>query len=83
MKRKLLILGLIIGAVLACTGCGNKQLFDTTYSYEKAIIYLPNGEVIEGKVDSWTDYEDGDQLQIEINGEIYLVHSSNCVLISE
>jgi hypothetical protein len=82
MKRKLLVLGLTIGTILACTGC-NKQIFDTTYSYEKAIIYLPNGEVIEGKVDSWTDYEDGDQLQIEMNGETYLVHSSNCVLISE
>ena len=82
MKRKLLVLGLTIGVVLSCVGC-NKQIFDTTYSYEKAIIYLPNGEIIEGKVDSWTDYEDGDQLQIEMNGETYLVHSSNCVLISE
>ena len=67
---------------LACAGC-NKQILDTTYSYEKAIIYLPNGETIEGKVDSWTDYEDGDQLQIKIDGKNYLVHSSNCVLISE
>lgn len=82
MKRKMLILSLITGMTLACAGC-NKQILDTTYSYEKAIIYLPNGETIEGKVDSWTDYEDGDQLQIKIDGKNYLVHSSNCVLISE
>lgn len=82
MKRKMLILSLITSMTLACAGC-NKQILDTTYSYEKAIIYLPNGEIIEGKVDSWTDYEDGDQLQIKIDGKNYLVHSSNCVLISE
>ena len=29
-----------------------------------------------------TDFEDGDQLQIRIDGKTYLVHSSNVVLIS-
>ena len=71
---------LIGGLVLA--GC-NKQLVDLTYSYEYAIIALPNGEVVEGKVTSWTDFEDGDQLQIKIDGKTYLVHSSNVVLISD
>ena len=41
-----------------------------------------SGQVVEGKVSSWTDYEDGDQLQVKINGKTYLVHSSNVVLIS-
>jgi hypothetical protein len=64
------------------TGC-NKQLFDTTYSFDRAVIYMPDGEIIEGKIDSWTDYEDGDQIQVKINGTTYLVHSSNIVLIAE
>ena len=72
---------LFIG-VLLLAGC-NKQLVDMTYSYEYAIISLPNGEIVEGKVTSWTDLEDGDQLQIKIDGKTYLVHSSNVVLISE
>ena len=72
---------LLIGAVVLA-GC-NKQLVDMTYSYEYAIIALPNGEVVEGKVSSWTDFEDGDQLQVKIDGKTYLVHSSNVVLISE
>ena len=72
---------LLIG-VLLLAGC-NKQLVDMTYSYEYAIISLPNGEIVEGKVTSWTDFEDGDQLQIKIDGKTYLVHSSNVVLISE
>ena len=73
---------LILASALIFAGC-NKQLVDLTYSYEYAIIALPNGEVVEGKVTSWTDFEDGDQLQIKIDGKTYLVHSSNVVLISE
>ena len=64
------------------TGC-NKQMVDLTYSYERAILSLPNGEIIEGRVSSWTDFEDGDQIQVKINGKVYLVHSSNIVLISQ
>ena len=82
--KKLLALMLVVIVVLTTallSGC-NKQMLDLTYSYEYAIIGLPNGEVVEGKVSSWTDYEDGDQLQVKINGKTYLVHSSNVVLIS-
>ena len=68
---------------VSLAGCGNKQLIDTTFSFERAIIQLPNGEVVDGKVSSWKDYEDGDQIQVKINGVTYLVHSSNIVLISE
>ena len=84
MKKKLLIgitsLGLL---AVGLTGCGNMQIIDTTWSFEKAIIYLPNGEIIEGEVESWTDFEDGDQVQIKIDGKQYLTHMSNVILISE
>ncbi len=72
---------LVVG-LLVLAGC-NKQMVDLTYSYEYAIIGLPNGEVVEGKVSSWTDFEDGDQIQVKIDGKTYLVHSSNIVLISD
>ena len=77
----LLTLVLVLG-VMVLAGC-NKQMVDLTYSYEYAIIGLPNGEVVEGKVSSWTDFEDGDQIQVRIDGKTYLVHSSNVVLISK
>ena len=81
MKRRIALV-LVLILVFLMTGC-NKQMVDLTYSYERAIISLPNGEVIEGKVSSWTDFEDGDQIQVRINGKTYLVHSSNIVLISD
>ena len=77
-----LMLVTVLVTVLVMSGC-NKQMVDLTYSYERAVLSLPNGEVIEGKVSSWTDFEDGDQIQVRIDGKTYLVHSSNIVLISD
>ncbi len=81
--KKLIALALTIILVVTLAACGNMQIIDTTYSFERAIISLPNGEILEGKVTSWTDYEDGDQIQVKIDNKTYLVHSSNIVLISE
>lgn len=78
MKKRLLA---IIFATMLLTGCGNHQVFDTVYTYNYAIIQLPNGEIVEGKVESWTDYDDGEQLQVKIDGVYYLCSSYNCVLM--
>ena len=82
MKKR--VLALVLAATLAIgglTGCGNKDMWDTVYTFDYAIIKLPNGEVVEGKVDKWTDYEDGDQLQVTIDGKLYLTSTLNCTLI--
>lgn len=77
--RKIFMAGVSAAAsVLLLAGC-NKQMIDLTYEYSQAQIKMPDGTVIEGKVDSWNDYE-GDQLQVKINGTTYLVHSSNVIL---
>lgn len=82
MKRKNFALILIITIIVSLlVGCGNKTLIDTTYSFERAILILPNGEVIDEKVQTWKNY--GDQIQVKIDEKTYLVHSSNIVLISE
>ena len=61
----------------------NRQIVDTHYRFDRAVLNLPNGKVVEGPVDSWKDFEDGDQLQVTIQGVTYLVYSANCVLIDE
>lgn len=83
MKKKLLATILALGMVFSLAGCGNRQMIDITYSYKYAIISLPNGEIIEGKVESWRDYEDGDQIQVTINGVTYLVHAADAVLMTK
>lgn len=81
MKRLLVT---IIWALLCITLCGcNRTVLDTTYKYDYAIIALPNGETVEGPVESWKDFVDGDQLQITINGATYLTSTTRAVLIKE
>ena len=82
MKKIVAFILIVIMALTFC-GCGyNKSLVDFTYGFDEAIISLPNGEVIQGAIDSWTDFEDGDQIQVTIEGTTYLTHSSNVLLIS-
>ena len=81
--KKLITLALA-GIITIGSLCGcNRQIIDLTYNYNYAIIELPNGEIIEGKVSSWKDYEDGDQIQVVIDGTTYLVHSSNVAMMNE
>ena len=80
-KFKTIIIALI--AAMTFAGCGNRTLLDVTYTFDRAIISLPDGTIIDGKVQSWTDYEDGDQIQVKIDGTTYLVHSSEIALIAE
>ena len=82
-EKKLLAAILALGMALSLAGCGNRQMIDLTYSYKYAIISLPNGEIVEGKVDSWKDFEDGDQLQITVDDVTYLVHATDAVLMTE
>lgn len=70
---------LMIGAFLFYIFNGNRSLIDTKFYYDYAIVQLADGHVIEGRVDSWRDYE-GEQIQLTINGETWLVHSANVSL---
>lgn len=79
--RKYIWTGVVIAMLLTMTGC-NKQMADTTYKFDEAIIKLPNGEIVNGDVNSWIDFPDGDQIQVKVNGVTYLTHISNVVLIN-
>lgn len=79
---KKIIVALILAAMLL-TGCGNMDMWDTVYTYDRAIIEMPDGEVIEVEIGKWRDYE-GEQIQIIAkDGTTYLVSSFNCVLIAD
>ena len=79
------VFAFLLAATLAVSlaACGNRQMIDMTYTYDRAVISLPNGEVVDGKIQSWRDYEDGDQIQVTVNCKTYLVHSTNIALIND
>lgn len=81
LKLTVFVLVLFLAGIIlaAC----NKQMIDTTYKFDRAIIELRNGTIVEGKVQSWTDFEDSNQIQVKIDGVTYLVHSSNIDLITD
>lgn len=88
MKNRI-ILGFMAAATIFMVACsdtstsqvwGNKMWYDTDY-FDTAIIDLHN-EVITVEIESWTDFEDGEQLQIKSkDGTVYLTSSYNCTLI--
>ena len=86
MKKIYILITMIILLALALCGCqiGNRNIgLDLTQTFSWAIIQLGNGELIEGPVSSWRDFEDGDEVQLTINGITYLTHYSNVILCSK
>lgn len=82
MKKFVIVMLAAVMLLVICAGC-NKQIADTTWSFEKAVVGLPDGSSVGGKVESWCDYENSDMIQVKINGKTYLTHSMNVVLIAE
>ena len=80
MKKILAVLVLVV-LMVALTGCGNRDMFDTVYTYDEAVLSIADGTIVRGKVQNWRDYEDGEQIQVKIDGVTYLVNSVNITLI--
>lgn len=60
----------------------NRAVFDEArFSFDKAIIKLPNDEIIEGKVQSWKEFENSDVIQVKIDNVIYYTYITNVCLI--
>ena len=73
----------LLGATVTSYAWGNQSWFDTTYSFEYVQIAMPNGDVIEGRVQSWLDFDNSDVVQIKVDNKVYLTHYMNVVLISK
>ena len=74
---------LLVLTTVMLSGCGNQQFIDTTYTYDRAVCKLQNGEVVDGKLTSWRDYDSSDSIQVVVNGKTYYTHLMNCTLIAE
>ena len=90
MKKKIIAI-IVVLLVVVIAGCaidwetthGNRSLMDTKNRFNRAIISLPNGEVVDGKISSWLDYADSDVVQVTINGVTYLTSYTNVCLIND
>lgn len=90
MKKKIII-AIVLILVLCLVGFvvywelshGNRRLVDTKNRFDRAILRLPNDEVVEGKVSSWLDYPDSDAVMVTIAGKTYMTHYENVCLIDD
>lgn len=63
---------------------GNKDFLKVDYNFKKAVIKLPNNEVVNGEVEEWTTYDNKDTVKVKLkNGKQYLGHSSDIVLYND
>lgn len=83
MAKRIVLVVMLVAMCLGLCACGNYDAWDTVYTYDRAIVALADGSIVTGRVQNWRDYEDGDQIQVKIDGKTYLVHSTNVTLIAE
>lgn len=74
-----LALTLLSIAALSLTGC-NKQVLDLNYKYKK-VHNFDTHRCYE--INSWRDYEDGDQIQVEIKGYDKVLFYANQIALIE
>lgn len=83
--KKILFALLTVLLVFSLSGCQENKDYGSiiwdSQGYNFAIIELQNGEIVEGPIEKWRDFEDGEQLEVTINGTVYLTNSINCTLI--
>lgn len=61
----------------------NKDLLKVDYDFKKAVIKLPNDEVVTGEVTEWS-YSGTSTVKVTLkNGKQYLGHSSDIVLYND
>lgn len=80
--KKIIITLLGVAMLATMAGC-NRDMIDTNHTYDRAIIQLANGDVVEVDIAKWRDYE-GEQIQITAkDGTVYLTSSMRCDLIND
>lgn len=85
-----IVMGIITFAIIIGLYSGykalnsNKDFLKVDYTFKKAVIKLPNNEVVTGEVVEWTTYDNKDTVKVKLkNGKQYLGHSSDIVLYND
>ncbi len=80
---KTIMLGCIIGFMVLFSGGCNRQIFDTTWRFQKAHIrgISTSNEWTTVEITSWKDFHESDVVQIKTkSGKTYLTHYNNIVM---
>ena len=75
----IIMIVLFIGYISVAFIGGNRQIIDTNYKYNSAIIK----DIGEVNVSKWNDYEDGMIQIITTDNRVYYTHGSNIILFNK
>jgi len=65
--KKIMLVGALGGSLVLCTGCGNRKIITPgAQTYNTAIIIRNNNAAVID-IESWKDFDDGEQLEIWTN----------------
>lgn len=79
---KKLIAGMVLAVAALTAGCGNMDVMDYHWTFNRAYIKL-RGEWTEVKVKSWHDYDGSDMVAVETEAQVFVTHSRNVVLVKD
>lgn len=80
MKKAIAITTIVLLCTL-CGGCGNMDIIDVHWTFDEAIVKMPDGKCEKMKIVSWHDFDNSDMVQIETKTQVLCTHSCNVILI--
>jgi lipoprotein len=84
MKKFKKAITLVIIAVPLLTACGDKDIFGTTYTFKRATVKLPNGEIVNSDVKEWAREDKTDSVRVTFkDGRTYFSSTVNVVLYND
>ncbi len=82
MKKVFCTVVLVIVLVFLLVGCSEGSMpSDKNPKNLYAIITLPNGDIVEGKVKEYHRYDEG-CVEVYIGDDVYFVHSARVVFVN-
>ena len=79
MKKIMIIAA--IGLSLFVAGCGNMDIVDWHWTFDRAKIRVDGDKWEEVKVKNWHDYDGSDMIAVETDTQVFVTHSMNVILI--
>ena len=80
MIKKLLITVFVCLSFITLSGCGNKDILGTTFTFKYAKVRLVDGRIVEGEVKQWAKYDEQDSIRVTFeNGEAHSLKQRNTV----
>lgn len=73
----------VVGLSLLFSGCGNMDIIDYHWTFNRAKLKVDDDKWEEVKVKRWHDYAGSDMVAIETEDRVYVTHSVNVILIKD